>query len=198
MVIAKPLKDLIEAFERLPGIGPKTSQRLTFYLLHVPQEELDSLAEAVVNLKKKTVICSRCFNVAVADPCEICQDVRRNKETLCVVEEPFDVLALEQTGSFKGQYHVLHGAISPLKNIGPEELKIRELVMKVKGGNFKEVILANNNDLEGEATAMYVHKQLKPYGLKITRIAKGVPVGGELEYADEVTLRKALEGRVEI
>lgn len=198
MVIAKPLKDLIEAFERLPGIGPKTSQRLTFYLLHVPQEELDLLAEAVVCLKKKTVICSRCFNVATVDPCEICQDVRRDKETLCVVEEPFDVLALEQTGSFKGHYHVLHGAISPLKNIGPEELKIKELVLRVNGGNFKEVILATNNDLEGEATAMYIHKQLKPYGIKITRIAKGVPVGGELEYADELTLRKALEGRVEI
>lgn len=195
--LPKPVQNLIEAFERLPGIGPKTAQRLTYYLLHVPKEEAKLLSVAVSELKEKTVLCSTCFNVAETDPCSICGSSERDKSMICVVEEPLDVLALEKSGSYDGLYHVLHGAISPMNNIGPEELHIRELLPRLKDGTVKELILATNPNMEGEATAMYIQRLIKPLGLKITRIARGLPVGGDLEYADEVTLSRALEGRKE-
>jgi len=209
MLIPKPIRDLIEAFERLPGIGPKTAARLTFYLLHVPQKELDRFSEAISNLKKKTVLCSICFNVSESDPCPICQDEMRDKSKICVVENPLDVLAIEKSGSYKGLYHVLHGAIDPLNNIGPEELKIGELIRRVdewiKRRGEGEIILSTNPNMEGEATAMYIARQIRDLQpptsdlrpLRITRIGRGLPVGGDLEYADEVTLTRALEGRRE-
>lgn len=194
--IPKVVKELIEAFERLPGIGPKTAQRLTYYLLHAPKEEAESLAKAALDLKEKTVLCSVCFNISEQDPCEIDTDPSRNKETIAVVEDPLDVLALERA-NFKGLYHVLHGAISPMENIGPEELHIRELLPRLKDGIVKEIILATNPTMEGEATAMYIDRLIRPLGIKVTRIARGLPVGGDLEYADETTLTRALEGRKE-
>ncbi len=202
MILAKPIKRLIEAFERLPGVGPKTAARLTFYLLHVPQSELDEFAEATKNLKLKTVLCSICLNVAEKDPCPICSDTSRDKGLICVVEQPLDVLALEKAGDYKGVYHVLHGAINPLQNIGPDELHMKELFERVKGqesAGVKEVILAMNPNMEGEATAMYIAKQLKTENLKlkITRLGQGLPTGGDIEYADEVTLSRAMEGRRE-
>ncbi|TSC53022.1 MAG: recombination protein RecR [Microgenomates group bacterium LiPW_16] len=203
MNLARPVKKLIESFEKLPGIGPKTAQRLTFYLLHVPQTELDEFSKALSELKKNTVLCSICFNVSETDPCPICTDPTRNKGIICVVEQPLDVLALEKTGKYRGLYHVLHGAISPLNNIGPDELFIKQLIEKPQApsSNVQEIILATNPNMEGEATAMYIAKQLKtPRGLpnlklKITRLGQGLPTGGDLEYADEVTLSRALEGR---
>jgi len=197
MNLAKPVRKLIEAFERLPGIGPKTAARLTFYLLHVPQSELEEFAKALEKLKKDTVLCSVCFNVSETDPCPICSDRLRNQSIICVVEQPLDLLALEKTRDYKGAYHVLHGAISPLNNIGPDELHIRELLPRLKNSKIKEVILATNPNMEGEATAMYIAKLIKPLGVKITRLAHGLPVGADLEYADEVTLSRAIEGRRE-
>jgi recombination protein RecR len=204
MTLPKPIKKLIDSFERLPGIGPKTAQRLTFYLLHVPQEMLDEFGDALKNLKKETVACSICFNVSEADPCPICTDVNRDHKVICVVEQPLDILALEKTGKFKGVYHVLGGAISPLTNIGPDELRIRELIQRLQGSRFEvqELILATNPNMEGEATAMYIANEVgklkaKSLKLKVTRLAHGLPVGGDLEYADEVTLQRALEGRRE-
>lgn len=194
--IPKVVRELIEAFERLPGIGPKTAQRLTYYLLHAPKEEAKALSEAAVALKEKTVICSICFNISEEDPCEIDTDPSRDKTIIAVVEDPLDVLALERT-NFKGLYHVLHGAISPLENIGPEELHIRELLPRLKDEVVKELILATNPTMEGEATAMYIDRLIRPLGVKVTRIARGLPVGGDLEYADETTLNRALEGRKE-
>lgn len=194
--IPRVVRDLIEAFERLPGIGPKTAQRLTYYLLHAPKEEAKALAEAAVAMKEKTVICSVCFNISEQDPCEIDTDPSRDKSLVAVVEDPLDVLALERA-SFKGLYHVLHGAISPLENIGPEELHIRELLPRLKDDVIKEIILATNPTMEGEATAMYIDRLIRPLGIKVTRIARGLPVGGDLEYADETTLTRALEGRKE-
>jgi recombination protein RecR len=211
MKIPRPIQDLIEALERLPGIGPKTAARLTFYLLHVPQEELDKFAKALLNLRKKTVLCLTCFNVAESNPCPICSDETRDKAKICVVEQPLDVLAIEKSNSYKGLYHVLHGAIDPLNNIGPDELKIKELIKRLQSLIINhqslviEVILATNPNMEGEATAMYVARRLREQlqstvnsqQLKITRIGRGLPVGGDLEYADEVTLTRALEGRRE-
>lgn len=194
--IPKVVRDLIEAFERLPGIGPKTAQRLTYYLLHAPKEEAKALAESALALKEKTVICSVCFNIAEADPCEIDQDSAREKSIIAVVEDPLDVLALERA-NFQGLYHVLHGSISPMDNIGPDELHIRELLPRLKDGIVKEIILATNPTMEGEATAMYIDRLIGPLGVKVTRIARGLPVGGDLEYADETTLTRALEGRKE-
>jgi recombination protein RecR len=194
--IPKVVRDLIEAFERLPGIGPKTAQRLTYHLLHAPKEETRALAEAAMALKEKTVICSVCFNISEKDPCEIDTDPSREKETIAVVEDPLDVLALERA-NFKGLYHVLHGTISPLENIGPDELHIRELLPRLKDGTVKEIILATNPTMEGEATAMYIDRLIRPLGVKVTRIARGLPVGGDLEYTDETTLTRALEGRKE-
>lgn len=194
--VPKVVQSLIEAFERLPGIGPKTAQRLTYHLLHAPIEETKALSQAALDLKEKTVICSVCFNISETDPCELDTDPNRDKETLAVVEDPLDVLALERS-SYKGLYHVLHGSISPLENIGPEELKIRELLPRLKDGTIKEVILATNTTMEGEATAMYIDRLISPLGIKVTRIARGLPVGGDIEYADETTLTRALEGRKE-
>lgn len=210
MVLPKSIRNLIEAFEKLPGIGPKTAQRLTFYLLHVPQSELDEFAQALSGLKKNTVLCSICFNVAEADPCPICTDQNRDKSTILVVEQPLDVLAIEKTGDYKGLYHVLHGAISPLNNIGPDELYVKQLLDRITSSvsPITEIILATNPNMEGEATAMYLAKQLKVKSsrdagslrdakFKVTRLGQGLPIGGDLEYADETTLSRALEGRRE-
>ncbi len=201
LILAKPLQKLIEAFERLPGIGPKTAQRLAFYLLHVPQGELDKFATALINLKKDTVMCSVCFNISEQDPCEICASSNRDKSLICVVEQPIDILSLERTGKFHGVYHVLHGAINPLQNIGPDEINIAQLLKRVQNTTqpVYEIILATNPNMEGEATAMYITKQLKTQNpkIKVTRLAHGLPVGADLEYADEVTLSRALEGRRE-
>lgn len=194
--IPKVVRDLIEAFERLPGIGPKSAQRLTYYLLHAPKTEAQALAEAAMALKEKTVICQTCFNISEQDPCEIDTDPTRRSEVIAVVEDPLDVLALERA-NYRGLYHVLHGAISPLENIGPDELHIKELLPRLKDDNVKEVILATNTTLEGEATAMYIDRLIQPLGIKVTRIARGLPVGGDIEYADETTLTRALEGRQE-
>jgi recombination protein RecR len=194
--IPKVVRDLIEAFERLPGIGPKSAQRLTYYLLHAPKEQAEMLASAAVALKEKTVLCQICFNISETNPCEICSDSSRDRTVIGVVEDPLDVLALERA-NFKGLYHVLHGCISPLENIGPEELHIKELLPRLKDGSVTEIILATNPTMEGDATAMYIERLIKPLGIKITRIARGLPVGGDLEYADETTLTRALEGRKE-
>lgn len=207
MIIPKAISNLVEAFERLPGIGPKTAQRLTFYLLHVPQTMLDDFASALTNLKKNTVLCSICFNVSEKDPCPICSDVNRDHSKICVVEQPLDVLALDRNGHYKGIYHILHGAISPLNNIGPDELKISELLKRIRENQqeIQEIILATNSNMEGEATAMYISQEISNLksqnsnlrSVKLTRLAHGLPVGGDVEYADEITLQRALEGRRE-
>ncbi len=194
-LLPKAISKLIESFERLPGIGPKTAQRLAFYLLHVPQEELDGFAKNLTNLKANTVICSICKNVAEGDPCDICKNPSRDQSMICVVEQPTDVLSIERTGKFNGLYHVLHGAIDPLNNIGPDELFIDDLLKRLKTPKRpNELILATNPNMEGEATAMYLQKQI-PKGVSVTRLAHGLPVGADIEYADEVTLSRALEGR---
>lgn len=195
MKIPKSVSDLIDAFEQLPGIGPKTAARLTYYLLHAPDQLSEKLADAARDLKKKTKICSICQNITEEDPCDICDKDNRNKSIICVVEDPLDVWAIEKSGGFDGLYHVLHGVIAPLDNIGPEELKIRELLPRIKNGDVKELILATNPSMEGEATAMYIQRLVKPLKIKITRIARGIPTGAEIEYADEITVRRALEGR---
>jgi len=194
----EPVGRLIDAFQKLPGVGPKTAQRLTFFLLKRPVDEVAGLAEALTQLKARIVHCSACFNVTEENPCRICRDPGRDARALCVVEEPNDLLALERTGEFRGRYHVLLGALSPLDGIGPEDLKVRELLARLETERVEEVILATNPSVEGEATAIYLAKLLKPLGARITRIARGLPVGGDLEYADEVTLSKALEGRKEM
>jgi len=204
MIIPRAIKKLIENFEKLPGVGPKTAARLTFYLLHVPQKQLDEFAEAIGGLKKNTVLCSICFNVSETDPCPICSDQNRDKSVICVVAQPLDALAIEKAGNFKGVYHVLHGLINPLENIGPDELQIRGLVQRIKNSPvpIKELILATNPTMEGEATAMFIANKVRElritnYELRITRLGQGLPTGGDLEYADEMTLTKALEGRRE-
>lgn len=194
--IPKVVRDLIEAFERLPGIGPKTAQRLTYHLLHAPKEESQALASSALGLKEKTVICQVCFNISDKSPCDIDTDPLRDKSIIAVVEDPLDVLALEKA-NYNGLYHVLHGSISPLENIGPEELRIRELLPRLKDIVVKEIILATNPTMEGEATAMYIDRLIRPLGIKVTRIARGLPVGGDLEYADATTLSRALDGRKE-
>jgi recombination protein RecR len=195
----EPVARLIEALQRLPGIGPKTAQRLTFFLLKRPVEEVRELSEALVAVKDRIVYCQTCFNVTDEDPCRLCRDPGRDSRLICVVEEPNDLLAMERTGEFRGRYHVLLGALSPLDGIGPEDLKVRELLARLDtGAGTAEVILATNPNVEGEATALYLAKLLRPLGVKVTRIARGLPVGGDLEYADQVTLSKALEGRREI
>jgi len=194
----EPVARLIDALQRLPGIGPRTAQRLTFFLLKRPVEEVRELADSLLSVKSDIVHCSRCFNVTDTDPCRICADPARDARLLCVVEEPNDLLALERTGEFRGRYHVLLGALSPLDGIGPEDLKMRELLQRLEQEPAEEVILATNPNVEGEATAIYLAKLLRPFGMRLTRIARGLPVGGDLEYADQVTLSKALEGRKEI
>ena len=194
--VPKAVRNLIEAFERLPGIGPKTAERLTFYLLHAPVEESKALAEAAIQMKEKTTLCSICFNIGEEDPCQVCADSSRDQSVIAVVEDPLDVMALEKAG-FKGLYHVLHGVIAPLENIGPDQLHIRELLPRLKSGIVKEIILATNPTMAGEATAMYIQRLIGPLGIKVTRIARGLPVGGDLEYADETTLSRAQEVRKE-
>lgn len=202
MRIPKVVVRLIESFEKLPGIGPKTAQRLTFYLLHIPQSELENFAQNLISLKKETVLCSVCRNVSESDPCSVCSDPSRDKSTILVVEQPLDILAIERTGKYKGVYHVLHGSINPLDNIGPDELYLYDLIKRIKedGGKVKEVILATNPTMEGEATAMYIARQLKSQSangktLKITRLGVGIPTGADIEYADETTIVQAIEGR---
>ena len=194
---AEPVRRLVDEFHKLPGIGPKTAQRLTFYLIRMPQEEARSLAEAVLAVKERIVLCSQCYNITESDPCRTCSDPGRDETRICVVEEALDVVALERTGSYKGLYHVLHGVISPMNGIGPDDLKIQPLLGRLRAGQVQEVILATNPNLEGEATAMYIHRLLAPFELRLTRPARGLPVGGDLEYADEVTLGRAMEGRHE-
>ena len=198
-LLIEPVAKLIEAFNRLPGIGPKTAQRLTYHLLRAPDGEARALASALVAVREEVVFCDRCFNISDAPLCPICRDPGRDQSRLCVVEEPLDVLALERTAEFRGVYHVLHGAISPIDGVGPDRLKIRELLARVddaaESTPFAEIILATNPTLEGEATAMYLDERLAGKVGSVTRIARGIPVGGDLEYADEVTLIRALQGR---
>jgi recombination protein RecR len=194
-IIPKSVQNLIDEFGRLPGIGPKSAQRLTFYLLRGSKERVSSLGNAVLELKENIKICSICSNLAESDPCLICDDSRRDKGLIMVVEEPLDIIAFEKTGKFEGTYHVLHGAISPVEGIGPDDLYIKQLLDRVHSGGVKEIILATNINVEGEATAMYLQKIIQPLGIKITRIARGLPVGSDIEYADEITLSRALDGR---
>ena len=194
----EPVARLIDALQRLPGIGPKTAQRLTFFLLKRPADEVRELAESLVAVKDRIVYCQTCFNVTDEDPCRICADPARDARLLCIVEEPNDLMAMERTGEYRGRYHVLLGALSPLDGIGPDDLKVRELLVRIENGAVAEVILATNPNVEGEATALYLARLLRPLGMRVTRIARGLPVGGDLEYADQVTLSKALEGRREI
>lgn len=198
--LAGPVERLINELSRLPGIGPKTASRLTFYLLRQPRERAQALAlaEALQDLQEKVVFCDRCFNIAESSPCAVCRDERRDQSIICVVEEPLDVHAIERTREYGGLYHVLHGAISPVEGVGPDDLKIAELLARVKGEAVREVLLATNPNLEGEATAMYLARLLKPLSVRVTCLARGLPVGGDLEYADSVTLARALEGRSEI
>jgi recombination protein RecR len=196
--VPEPVIKLTEALSRLPGVGPKTASRLTSYLLRAPDELSLSLAEALQNLKSQTRFCSVCFNITVNDPCPICDSNHRDTKLIAVVEEPLDVLALERTGSYYGLYHVLHGAISPVNGIGPEDLKIQELVSRVAQSELLEVIIATNPGLEGDATAMYIQRELMSQGVKVTRLARGLPMGGDLEYVDSVTLTRAIQGRNEL
>ena len=198
--LIEPVARLIESFARLPGIGPKTAQRLTYHLLRAPDAEARALARALIAVRDEVVFCDRCFNISDAPLCPICRDPGRDESRLCVVEEPLDVLAIDRTGEFRGRYHVLHGAISPIDGIGPDRLKIRELLARVdeqaaEGSRIEEVIIATNPTLEGEATAMYLNERLEGHVGSVTRIARGLPVGGDLEYADDVTLIRALQGR---
>ena len=193
-----PVVRLIEEFHKLPGVGPKSAQRLTYYLLRMPAAEAKALAEAILDVKERITFCSVCQNVTDSNPCRICVSDRRDRSIICIVEEPLDILAMERSGSYHGLYHVLHGAISPMDGIGPDDLKIQELLARLRSGEVTEVILATNPNLEGEATAMYLTRLLRPLGPKVTRLARGLPVGGDLEYADDVTLTRAIEGRQEV
>jgi recombination protein RecR len=202
-IVVEPVARLIDEFARLPGIGPKTAQRLTYHLLRAPADQAHALADALVRVKDKVSFCSVCYNITERNPCEICSTDTRDRSLICVVEEPLDALALERTHEFKGLYHVLHGAISPIDGIGPEDLRIEGLMRRLRlakesGNEVREVILATNPNLEGEATAMYLSRLITPLGVRVTRLARGLPVGSDLEYADEVTLTRALEGRREL
>lgn len=195
---ATPVSNLIDELAKMPGIGPKSAQRLAFYLLKVDEEEARRLAEAIVNLKDKVRFCPTCFNVTDEPQCEFCRDAGRDDSIICVVEEPRDIVAMEKTGEFHGRYHVLGGAISPIDGIGPEDLRIKELLKRLEDERVQEIIIATNPNIEGEATAMYLAKLIRPLGVRVTRLASGLPVGGDLEYADEVTLGSALKGRREL
>src|SRR5512135_2922487 len=196
--IPQPVLRLIEAFSRLPGIGPKSASRLTYYLLRSQSDDTTELAEALTELRDRTQFCSVCFNITEENPCPICKSEERDRNVICVVEEPLDVMAIERTREYRGLYHVLHGVISPMDGVGPEDLRIRELADRVLNSPVKEIILATNPSLEGENTAMYIQRKLVAANIKITRLARGLPMGGDLEYADEVTLARALEGRREL
>ncbi len=195
---ALPLQNLIEEFEKLPGIGSKTAQRLAFHILNQPIEKAERFANALVEAKKKLCYCKECQNLSDKEVCNICSNPVRDHSVICVMESPKDVLQMEKTNEFKGVYHVLHGAISPMDNVGPDDIRIKELISRISQGEISEVIMATNPNLEGETTAMYISKLIKPFGVKVTRIAHGVPVGGELEFADEITLSKAMQWRVEL
>ncbi len=195
---AEPIARLIEELNKLPGIGPKSAQRLTYYLLRAPAEEVQSLVEAIKAVKERLILCSICLNITDSDPCSICSNEQRDHTKICVVEEPIDILPLERTKKYNGLYHVLHGVIAPTDGIGPEELKIKELLSRLNNGSVTEVILATNPNMEGEATAMYLQRLISPIGIRVTRLARGLPYGGDLEYADDVTLSRALEGRQEM
>lgn len=200
MLLPEPIQDLINALERLPGVGPKTASRLAFYLLRASEDVAADLAAALTGLKDRTALCPECFNIMLAgrERCEVCADPQREDTLICVVEEPLDVLALERTGGFRGRYHVLQGVLSPIEGIGPDDLKIRPLLERVGRGGVAEVILATNPSMEGDATALYLRQQLLPLGVHVTRLARGLPVGGDLEYADQNTLLRALSGRQEM
>lgn len=198
MFYPEPLAKLIDAFSRLPGIGPKTAARLAFHVLRMKEDDCIDFAKALVNVKRNLHYCSVCCNITDTDPCRICQDKGRDRSVICVVQEPKDLVAMERTKEFNGYYHVLHGAISPMEGIGPDEIRIADLLKRLSDEEVQELILATNPNIEGEATAMYLSRLVRPFGLKVTRIAHGLPVGGDLEYADEVTLTKALEGRREL
>ena len=192
------IEKLIQSFEKLPSIGNKTAARLAFYMLNASEEETNEFVSSIINAKKNLKYCSKCYNISDTDPCPICGNPKRDPSVICVVEDVRDIIAMEKTHEFKGVYHVLHGSISPMNGIGPDDIKIKELLARLMDGTVKEVILATNPRVEGEATAMYLSKLIKPLGIKVTRIAHGIPVGGDLEYTDEVTLSKALEGRREL
>ncbi|WP_134702237.1 recombination mediator RecR [Ammoniphilus sp. YIM 78166] len=198
MYYPEPIAKLIEGFSKLPGIGPKTATRLAFFVLTMKEDDCMDLAKALVNAKRNLLYCSHCQNITDVDPCYICSDKSREASCICVVQDPKDVIAMEKTKEFRGKYHVLHGAISPMEGIGPEDIRLPELLNRLKDDQVQELILATNPNIEGEATAMYISRLIKPFGIKVTRIAHGLPVGGDLEYADEVTLTKALEGRREL
>ena len=193
----EPISQLIDEFNKLPGIGPKSAARLTYYLLRMPEAEARSLAEAILAVKEKVVLCSVCQNITDSDPCRICDNTQRDHSITCIVEEPLDILAIERTRKYTGVYHVLNGVISPADGIGPDDLKIKELLVRIQTGDICEIIMATNPNLEGEATAMYIQRLISPLGIKVTRLARGLPAGGDLEYADEITLTRALEGRQE-
>lgn len=200
MLLPESIQALINSLERLPGIGPKSASRLAFYLLRASDEVSQDLSIALANLKAKTAFCQECFNITEAgrERCEICESLRRDGSLICVVEEALDVVALERTGGFQGKYHVLQGVLSPIEGIGPDDLKIKQLIVRVANGGIKEVILATNPSMEGDATALYLRQDLEPLGVKVTRLARGLPVGGDLEYADQNTLLRALSGRQEM
>jgi len=193
-----PIARLVEALTKLPGIGEKSASRLAFHILGSPEEYARELAQAILDVKEKIRLCSVCMNITDQDPCRLCQDPSRNEEIVCVVEEPNDLYAIEKTGSFNGKYHVLHGVISPLDGIGPDEIYVKELLERLKPGTIKEVLLATNPVVEGDATALYVKEQILPFGVKVTRIARGIPVGGDLEYTDGATLTDAIRGRQDL
>ena len=198
MALAAPLERLIEQLKKLPGIGAKSAQRLAFHILRIKTAEANALAAAIVEVKETIRLCGTCFNITDVEPCAMCADPARERTAICVVEEPSNLIAIEKSGEFRGLYHILHGSLSPLRGIGPEDLKIAPLLERLRDGSVKEVILATNPNVEGEATAVYLSRLLKPLGVRVTRIGLGLPVGSELEYADEVTIGKALEGRREI
>ena len=192
------IEKLVESFEKLPSIGHKTAQRLAFYMLDLSNDEVKDFVDSIINAKKNLKFCSKCFNISDTEPCSICANPKRDSSTICVVEDVRDVVAMERTHEYNGVYHVLHGSISPMNGIGPDDIKIKELLARLMDGNVKELILATNPRVEGEATSMYISKLVKPLGIKVTRIARGIPIGGDLEYTDEITLTKALDGRSEI
>lgn len=198
MVYAEPIEKLINAFSKLPGIGEKTATRLAFYVLNEPKEYAGELAKSLLEVKEKIGYCSECFNLSDCDPCKICNDHMRDKEVICVVENVKDLAAIEAMGGYKGRYHILHGSLAPLKGVGPTDIKVGELLNRVNAGHITEIIVATSPDMEGETTSLYITKMLKPHGIKITRIATGIPVGGEIEYMDSVTIGRAFEGRREL
>ena len=198
MEYSPSIEKLIESFEKLPSIGHKTAQRLAFYMLDQSKEEIKEFTDSIINAKNNLKLCSKCFNISDTNPCNICSNPKRDESIICVVEDVRDVIAMERTHEFNGLYHVLHGSISPMNGIGPEDIKLKELIARLSNEKIKEIILATNPRVEGEATSIYISKLVKPFGIKVTRIARGIPIGGDLEYTDEVTLAKALEGRREI